>query len=135
LKPIVFCLIDDDEDDREIFQIAVSDIGKPVECLTYNSCIDAIRIFKSKEVIPDFIFLDLNMPHMSGRECLTFLKADEDLNNIPVFIFSTSSFPSDIDDTTKLGAKGFITKPDRIDDLQKLLEELSINVLSNLKHQ
>ncbi len=121
IKGISFLLIDDDEDDREFFQLALEDIDKEIEYSGIDSGRKALSVLKQQEPLPDYIFLDLNMPGMSGRECLTELKKDTALKHIPVIIFSTSSDPRDIEETKKLGAIDFITKPSKISDLRNAL--------------
>ncbi|MCC7030520.1 MAG: response regulator, partial [Chitinophagaceae bacterium] len=61
--------------------------------------------------LPDYIFLDLNMPGMNGKECLEVIKKDRILSSIPVIIYSTSSSKTDRDETLSQGASYFLTKP------------------------
>ena len=65
---------------------------------------------------PHLILLDLNMPRMSGHECLTELKRDPTLCHIPVVVLTTSGVEHDINDSYRLGAAGFVTKPLDVDD-------------------
>ena len=132
-KNINIMLIDDDEDDRELFQMALNDLDTSVGYTGVENCCDALTMLESKDVRPDFIFLDLNMPQMSGRECLTNLKKSLQLSNIPVIIFSTSSDPLDIKETKDLGAIDFITKPPRTSELTAILKNFILNqsVISN----
>lgn len=81
--------------------------------------------------LPDFIFLDLNMPKMYGRTCLAELRKDVRLATIPVIIFTTSSDPKDINEIRKLGASYFLTKPY---NLQKLREEIAYVMAKNFLH-
>ena len=67
---------------------------------------------------PNLILLDLNMPRMDGRECLTVLKQDPDLSGIPVVVLTTSDVERDVVASYSLGAAGYITKP--VDVLQFL---------------
>jgi CheY-like chemotaxis protein len=67
-------LIDDDRDDREIFMEALAEIDNSAICYTAENGLDALNKLNENLVIPQFIFLDLNMPRMSGRECLVELK-------------------------------------------------------------
>jgi len=60
---------------------------------------------------PDLILLDLNMPRMDGRECLSALKQDPHLSDIPVVVLTTSEVERDVLASYTLGAAGFITKP------------------------
>lgn len=60
---------------------------------------------------PDLILLDLNLPRMSGREVLQFMKESETWEDTPVVILSGSSSPKDIEDTTNMGASLYLVKP------------------------
>ena len=77
---------------------------------------------------PDFIFLDLNMPRMNGRQCLTELKKQPGLCNIPVVIYTTSSENRDREETLALGAAAFITKPSGIEELIQSLQNVFIHL-------
>jgi len=118
----VFLVIDDDPDDRYFFSEAIKKIDITARCMMATNGEEALNQLRNGTPrLPDLIFLDLNMPRMDGRLCLTELKRDPILKSIPVIILSTSSSRNDIDETAKLGAAYFITKPT---DISKLYEEL-----------
>ncbi len=72
---IICFLIDDDDDDQEIFSLALSNIDDNIHCITANDGIDAlVRLNKEDTFTPNFIFLDLNMVRMNGRECLSEIR-------------------------------------------------------------
>jgi len=75
-------------------------------------------------VLPDFIFLDLNMPKVNGRDCLASIKKNERFTNIPVIIYSTSSEKSEMNLTVEMGAAFFLQKPNRFDDLKRALANI-----------
>jgi CheY-like chemotaxis protein len=117
-------LVDDDVDDLEIFALAVEDLRVGVHCVTAADGIDALEKLRNDDgFTPDFIFLDLNMPRMNGKQCLLEIKKIQRLSSTPVIIYSTSSNRKDIDDTLKLGASHFLTKPSSI---SSLTQELSV---------
>ncbi len=64
---------------------------------------------------PNLILMDLNMPRMHGHECLTTLKRDPALRDIPVVILSTSEAERDVVTSYHLGASGYVTKPVDVD--------------------
>lgn len=122
-------MIDDDEDDRELFQLALADLDADIHFSEAPSGQSALEFLKGAEPLPDLIFLDLNMPRMSGRECLAELKAQRKLSTIPVVIFSTSSDSRDKKELMALGAIDFITKPSKTSELTRLLEQFIIHQL------
>lgn len=114
-------LIDDDVDDQEIFIMALDQLVIQFQCTVANNGNEALQKLKRESVLPDYIFLDLNMPRMNGKECLKELKKNERLQNIPVIIYTTSSSKADMEDALKLGAAGFITKPFSLKELTDTL--------------
>jgi CheY-like chemotaxis protein len=117
-------LIDDDADDREFFEIALTATQLSIEFLTAENGSEAIRLLHEKDESPDIIFLDLNMPLMSGKECLSYIRSVEKHSSIPVVIFSTSSYDRDIEECEGLGATHFLTKTHDIDHLSILISKI-----------
>ncbi len=122
-------IVDDDSDDIEFFCEALIEIDASVQYMTAISGDDALNKLRSEDkVLPHFIFLDLNMPRMNGKQLLKELKKDYLLKDIPAIIFSTSSTPKDVEETKALGAAHFLTKPSSFkklcDDIYFILKEL-----------
>lgn len=116
-------LIDDDEDDREIFLSVVESIAPRVHCAVATNGQDAIVKLNSSNLLPEIIFLDLNMPLMDGKQFLREVKKSELLKTIPVVVLSTSSDKETIIQTQNLGAEKFITKPDRYSGWEEQLKD------------
>lgn len=117
-------LIDDDEDDQELFLLAIKEIAASVECITLDNAQSALTQLESRALIADVIFLDLNMPIMNGQQFLLELNKREALSQIPVFILSTSSNIETINQAKALGAKSFITKPSNFKELKSILHSI-----------
>lgn len=120
------CLfIDDDMDDQEIFSFALKSLDKSVDVVTAENGIEALKILRSeKEFVPDFIFLDLNMPKMNGKDTLPELRKLPWIENVPIFIYTTSSQERDRLSAQKLGATDFISKESSIERLKTSLSAL-----------
>lgn len=114
---MIFMIIDDDRDDRLFFKEGLTKMLCSVKCLGANGGIEALELLRKAEQLPHFIFLDLNMPHMDGRECLKELKRDQKLKNIPVIMYSTSFSEETIKELYELGASRFLNKPADINQL------------------
>jgi CheY-like chemotaxis protein len=114
-------LIDDDEEDQEIFMTAVKDISNNVTCTTFFDGTQALKKLEEKQTVPDVIFLDLNMPVMNGQQFIAEVKKNVELKNIPVIIFSTSSHSPTIHRTKDLGATDFITLHAKYNEPVKIL--------------
>ncbi|MEO6668270.1 MAG: response regulator, partial [Ferruginibacter sp.] len=105
-------MIDDDVDDQEIFFHALERSDKSVNCVFANDGIHALEKIDAEEsFVPDFIFIDLNMPRMNGRECLINIKKIERFKNVPVYMYSTAADAKTIAANKELGAADFIVKP------------------------
>jgi CheY-like chemotaxis protein len=120
-------LVDDDEDDREIFCLALQHVAPSINCITASDGLEALSILKDRSFVPDYIFLDLNMPRMDGKECLKEIRRHGHLTHVPVIIFSTSSTDRDREETKNLGASSFITKPPLVSTLSKKLSDIFNN--------
>lgn len=113
-----FFIVDDDIDDQEFLIEAVNEVDKSIECKSAYNCEEALDLLNNQKIpLPDMIFLDLNMPRLNGKQCLAELKRQSHLRHIPVIIYSTSSEKTDIEETARLGAAHFLTKPNRFDEL------------------
>jgi chemotaxis family two-component system response regulator Rcp1 len=60
---------------------------------------------------PDLVLLDLNLPKISGLQVLSVIKSEEDLKKIPVVVLSISRAEKDIEESYKLNANCYVTKP------------------------
>jgi CheY-like chemotaxis protein len=111
-------------DDQEIFVAAVSEVSDTINCITLSNARLALEKLMGKDLSPDVIFLDLNMPVMNGQQFLVEVKKNALLKNIPINIFSTSSNPATREIMKDLGASDFITKPDNYNVLVNLLKKI-----------
>ena len=73
---------------------------------------------------PDLILLDLNMPVMDGREVLTELMADNQLNYLPIVILTTSAEQQDILKMYQLRCSSYITKPVDFDQFLRVIRSI-----------
>ncbi|MGC1242901.1 MAG: response regulator [Chryseosolibacter sp.] len=121
-------LVDDDDDDQEIFALALAEVDDSIACVTAKNGMEALDKLGESKFRPDFIFLDLNMPRMNGKQCLREIKNQVALSKIPVVIYSTSSEKRDIEETKALGAAAFITKPPGISELIRSLQNIFIEL-------
>lgn len=117
-------LIDDDEDDREIFTLALKKAEADFVCSTARNGKEAIEKALAGNFVPNYIFIDLNMPLVSGRECLRALRKIERFKNVPMIVYTTSSFSKDIREVRDLGATHYLVKPTSFSALVHILTEL-----------
>jgi CheY-like chemotaxis protein len=117
-------------DDLQFFADALAEIDPGITCIPAINGIEALRQLDQLPTRPDFIFLDLNMPKMDGKQCLKHIKNSPLFGSIPAVIYSTSRRPEDISEVYELGAAAFIVKPNKFQLLKNEIEE----VLRRLPH-
>ncbi|MEL1240886.1 response regulator [Flavobacterium flavipallidum] len=126
-------LIEDDAIEVMKFNRVIKTLEYNHKVIEANNGEVALDILKVKEVIPDIIVLDLNMPKINGIEFLGILKKDDYLKYIPAIILTTSNNHTDVLECYKIGIAGYVLKPlkyeDYTDRIKKLLEYWSVNEL------
>ena len=111
-------LVDDDEDDRKLFFEAVGDVDQAIRCIAAVDGQEAlVYLSNAANPVPDFIFLDLRMPGISGQQCLEEMKKDARLASVPVIVYTTSRDEKESETLKKLGAAHFMSKPVSPDDV------------------
>ena len=124
---ILITLADDDEDDRLFFTDAFEELKINTIVNTVNNGRELLNFLNHPEtVLPNIIFLDLNMPILNGIECLKEIKRDDKFKDIAIAIYSTSSSDQDVENTFILGANIYIKKPSNFNDLKKILSDVVI---------
>jgi CheY-like chemotaxis protein len=127
INKISIAIVDDDADDREIIKDAFAVSGKNAECILLENG-DALIDFLTSSAannLPSLIMLDLNMPGKDGREALKEIKTNNQLQTIPIIVFTTSSSSKDKTVVYELGANCFITKPDTFNKLVDLTQSIT----------
>jgi PleD family two-component response regulator len=113
-------LVDDDHDDCFFFEEQLKAIDPSLKLVCIN---EAKHLFlHAKELKPDLIFLDIDMPSLNGFRCLSQLRENEDLKSIPVVMYSSSFQPKDIEKAYLYGANLYVTKPSSLADIEATLK-------------
>ncbi|MDQ3111670.1 MAG: response regulator [Bacteroidota bacterium] len=123
LPPLNILLADDDKDDRFFFRKALEALTIPTKVQTVNDGAELMQYLSREDILPEVLFLDLNMPCKNGSECLSEIKASNKLKEIPVIIYSTSLYDDVADLLYTKGAHYYIRKTD-LDELRKILAYL-----------
>ena|SRR5688572_4176017 len=111
-EPVKVLLADDDRDDQETFQDALTETKIPVDLTMVDNGQQLLDNLKDPtEPNPDIIFMDINMPVKNGKEVLAEIKNDEDLKGIPTVMLSTSENVKDVEETFNTGANLYVRKP------------------------
>ena len=105
-------LVDDDEDDRKLFFEATREFDESIHCVAAADAKQALLYLNDlTKTLPDFIFLDLRMPGISGEQCLIEIKKSSRLVSIPVIVYTTSKDEKESARLKNLGASHFMSKP------------------------
>lgn len=132
---IEFLLVDDDTDDSDLIFEVLNEINSTVKYTYAMEGPEALALLDNG-YMPSIIFLDINMPGMNGWQCLSKLKADDRFKDIPVVMYSTSSYQHEIEKAFELGALAFFTKPNHYSLLKKnmqiILEAIDNGTLQSL---
>jgi CheY-like chemotaxis protein len=134
-KQLHILLADDDDDDCIFFKKALEALPVPTRLTTVRDGEQLTKyLAKQSDALPDTIFLDLSMPRKTGFECLTEIKQNARLKDIPVFVFSTS-FTRDLNYERNLigtlhsiGALEYIRKPGDFEQLKKVIHNALIKI-------
>jgi CheY-like chemotaxis protein len=79
---------------------------------------------EDRSFVPDYIFLDVNMPKMNGIQCLPEIKKLGHLKGVKIIMYSTSTDARIISDSIQLGADDFLVKPDKLGLLVNKLAQI-----------
>src|SRR5687768_1851808 len=102
-------LADDDEDDRLFFEEALMEIAPESTLLIKNDGKETLNyLIHPQAIMPDVIFLDLNMPFINGVKCLEEIRKYDHMNNILIVIYTTTASQREIDLVYSKGANLFL---------------------------
>lgn len=122
LKNLNVLLADDDTDDCYFFKKALKEIA-------VSSYLDIVHdgeqlmsyLLKNSEHLPTVLFIDINMPRKNGLECLSEIKQNKKLKDIPIVMFSTSNSLDTINMLFRCGAHIYIHKPSDFEQLKQVI--------------
>ena len=116
-------LVDDNEQNLELLQAYLDDLGCPVEMC--RDGIEALAAIESRP--PDLILLDIMMPRMDGLTLTNRRNNDDKLKSIPVLLPTAKGGTRDRITGINAGARHYVTKPfDRETFLGKVKKTLGI---------
>jgi|SRR5688572_18127405 len=115
-------LADDNPDDQTFIRDAFTYVKANVELKVLDSGVELLKHLEiiNDEDLPSLIVLDYNMPMLNGAEVLKILLDDERFKNIPKIMLSTSYHQVHIDHCIKIGANGYLIKPDNLFSWKKI---------------
>ena len=127
LLPIAHILIVDDEEDCNfVTRLVLQRSGYKGQVTCFTSAMGALRHLEQNPIPPDLIFLDINMPGMTGFE---FLGACEQASLLPngqtsVVMFSSSNRPCDVEEAERYGSViGYVEKALTTEAFERMTQE------------
>jgi CheY-like chemotaxis protein len=121
-------LVDDDVDDRLIFEEILREMDDDSLVVHAENGFEMVALLeKTKEDdLPDMIILDQNMPKMTGKESLLFLKESPRYQAIPTIIYSTYQVEDFYRECLLLGAQDVVAKPDSLQAYREMIEQFLV---------
>jgi CheY-like chemotaxis protein len=111
-------IIDDDEEMSHAVGLMLNLLD--YDTTSFLSARSAVqRLLTGK--VPDLLFLDINMPEVSGFEMLEFLRRRPEWKNLPIVILSSEAADVVVDRALELGADSYVMKPVTIEELEKAM--------------
>ena len=115
------CYVEDDEDIQRIVRVSLERVGKMTVALVTDptQAIATIAEFR-----PDLVMLDWMMPVMDGPTVFREMKLRPETSGLPVVFITAKAAQRDLDELSKMGAAGTISKPFSPKDLPDQLREI-----------
>jgi len=110
-------------DDDEEMNHAIGLMLKVLDCevISFHSARSAAQRLLSGKT-PELLFLDINMPEVSGLDLLEFLRRRREWKQLPVIVLSSESADHTVDQALQLGADAYVMKPATLEELQEAME-------------
>lgn len=112
---------EDDPEDFDFFCEVAKELDSSIVIVNASNGLEALRWLETTSELPDFIFLDINMPATDGRSCLKSIKRNSKLKSIRTIMFTTSGSERDRKHCLQQGAEEYICKPYSIVEAKETL--------------
>lgn len=106
-------IVEDNERNLKLFRLIIGSLG--YEVFSARNGEEGVRM--AKEIIPDLILMDIQMPVMDGITAMDTIRADEDTRGIPVIALTSYAMKGDRERLLQHGFVDYIAKPVRKDIL------------------
>ena len=118
-------LLDDDDDDIFMLTDCLLQVDKNLKITAFNDSEEALdKLIAGKVGIPDFIFIDLNMPKIMGPQCLEIIRGHKAFGTSAIVMISTTMSDQDAAGYVRKGASFAIKKPAKVEEYCHLLEHM-----------
>lgn len=111
-KKLSFLYVEDDPSSRRLIELIVTAVIK-ANVTIFDSSENFMERVRALPVMPDAIFLDVQIEPHDGFEMLKMLRSDPAYENMPVIAMTASVMSSDVERLKKAGFNGLLGKPIR----------------------
>ena len=120
-------LIEDREEDAELISEVFREYNSSKEEMVWFQNAESFLMFLKNEGSDNLklIISDLKMDVIDGIELLKRLEKEKKYKQIPFVVLSTSVMESDVTESYKYGANGYVTKPIELDSLRSKIASIS----------
>jgi CheY-like chemotaxis protein len=117
-------LADDDKADCLLFKDALDELPVSAHLTIVHNGEQLIEeLTQKRKMLPDVLFLDINMPRKNGFASLGEIKRSIEFQDIPVIMFSTASDEETVKNIFRDSAHYYICKPADFTKLKKVIYE------------
>jgi two-component system cell cycle response regulator DivK len=100
-------VVEDQEDNRQILRDLLGSVGhEMIEAHDGEAAIAQAAAHK-----PDLILMDIQLPIMDGYEATRRIKANPELNAIPIIVVTSYALSGDEEKARAAGCDAYVTKP------------------------
>jgi len=126
-------IAEDDEEDVDLFKDVLTDLACNFTIEVAANGMELMKMLETSAVLPELIFLDLNMPLKNGMLCLEEIKANQRWKDIKIIILSTSSHQDQKKAAYDKGADFYIVKLSNYSDFKNSIAACLIKAGSQPK--
>ena len=119
-------ILEDDQDDREIYETIMASLGVKNEIRFFEGGDDLLRYLQVTHEQPFIILSDINLPRMTGLELRRQIDADEFLRrkSIPFVFLSTVESKEVVDEVYELTVQGYFVKKNVMSEVEKQVKQI-----------
>ncbi|MEM6956677.1 MAG: response regulator [Myxococcota bacterium] len=112
------------EDDAAIRRMIIQLLSEDCDVVEAADGMQALQSIREMKRLPDLIVTDVMMPRLDGLGLLQQLRNDERGKAVPVIILTAKSRPMDVITGINAGARHYLTKPFKRDQLMEKVKRI-----------
>lgn len=123
-------IIDDDVEQIELLKLSIKQHDPKINCISFIYADDALKSLANYSILPDYIFIDFNLPRKEGIECLYELRKNSKYDKIKIIVYA-KTVPDVIHEALlEAGADLIIEKPIKLSSYKTLISHIFNNFSS-----